>query len=270
MMNDAIPDAERIGRYIDGEMDAVERMTFEQDLAKDPALAEQLARLTDQNAQLRAAFELSVDDALLARLGLSETSDQPQPSQVADVIDFATAKAHRVAQAGAAAQMNDNAATGSVRQGWRWAAGAAMAAVIVLAVALPLRPRSGIEPLDSPAFQVAMESIPSQTSHTLGQGAIVVPQLSFADQTGRFCREYALGGSESGRGIACRTTNGRWTIEAQVNGAASPVDGSGIRTAAGDGTAALDTAYTRLGASDPFDATKENSLLANAWRSASE
>ena len=270
MTNDAIPDAERIGRYIDGEMNAAERVMFEQDLASDPALAEQLARLTDQNAQLRAAFELPIDDALLARLGLSKAAGRPQPAHVADVIDFATVKAQRVSQASAAEQQSDHVATGLARQGWRWAAGAAMAAVIALAVALPLQQRSGTEPLDSPAFQIAMESIPSQTRHALDQGAIVVPQLSFADQTGRYCREYALGGSRSGRGIACRANDGRWKIEAQVEGGASTSGDGGIRTAAGDDTVALDTVYARLGASDPFDVNRENSLLTHKWQPASE
>lgn len=265
-----MPEAERIGRYIDGEMDIAERAAFEADLAQDPALAGQVARLTDQDARLRAAFELPVDDALLARLGLADGQASAVSMQQAEVIDFADAKVRRTAALAEAAREADKAAGGSASPRWRWAAGAAMAAVVALAVALPLWPRGEADPAASAAFQIAMNSAPSRTSQTLESGAIVVPQLSFADQAGRYCREYALGGSQGGRGIACRAADGRWAIEAQVEGGAESATSGGIRTAAGDDTTALDAAYARLGASDPFDATRENALIANKWAKAQQ
>jgi len=276
MTEDAMPEAERIGRYIDGEMDAAERAAFEAALAQDPALTERVARLTDQDARLRAAFELPVDEALLARLGLADGQGPaagvapPAPMPPAEVIDFADAKARRAAALAEAARAEGKVAGRPVSPRWRWAAGAAMAAVVALAVALPLWPRGEADPAASAAFQIAMDSAPSRTSRALESGAIVVPQLSFADQAGRYCREYALGGSQAGRGIACRAADGRWAIEAQVEGGAEPAPSGGIRTAAGDDTAALDAAYARLGASDPFDAARENALIANQWAKAGQ
>lgn len=258
---DGFADAERIGRYIDGEMDNAERAAFETELASNAALADQLARLTSQDERLRAAYALPVDDALLARLGLSPAAPAAADDSVksAQLIDLAQARAQRAERAGAMA------ANSAVLGRWRWAAGAAMAAAVALAVAIPLWPAGQADPTSSQAFQLAMETAPSRTSRPVDGDSVVEPQSTFADRTGRYCRDYVLGGSQSVQGVACRTEAGQWRVESQTSGGERTADNGEIRTAAGDGDGALESVYQRLGASDPFDKQKENSLIAGGW-----
>ena len=254
--------AERIGRYIDGEMDGDERAAFEAELVVDPELAEAVALLSGNDERLRAAFALPVDDALLARLGLADSGAAPQRDS-ASVIDLAAARAERAARTESRAE---NA--GGLRRHWRWTGGLAMAATVALAVALPLWRGGSTDPASSAAFQLAMETAPSRSGRALAGGSTVAPQLSFADRSGRYCREYVLTGATDARGIACRAETGGWRVEAQVDGSGAVDSGGGIRTAAGQDSGGLDAAYDRLGASDPFDLTKENALRANGWRGA--
>lgn len=272
-MNDDMNAAERISRYIDGEMTEVERAAFEAELVSDPVLAEALARLTAQDERLRAAYALPVDDALLAQLGLAgpppveATDDTPVGAQL---IDFAQARAEREKRAADAAAVAKSASDRPMAERWRWAAGAAMAAVVALAVALPLWTQGLGDPTGTKAFQVAMETLPSRTRQMIGGQATVEAQSSFADRAGRFCRDYVLGGSVSARGIACRSKDGQWQIEWQADGVGRSINTDGIRTAGGADDTALDPIYERLGATDPFDKTKENRLIVNGWGTSAE
>lgn len=141
-----------------------------------------------------------------------------------------------------------------------------MAAVVALAVALPLWTSGRGDPADTEAFQIAMETAPSRTTRSMGDQTAVVAQSSFADRAGRFCRDFVLVGSLSARGIACRSADGRWQVESQTDGGGQSINQQGIRTAAGEDVDALDQVYQQIGASDPFDKEKETRLIANGWR----
>jgi negative regulator of sigma E activity len=239
-------DDERIAAWLDGTMPEAEAARFEAELDSNPALAEQLASWQKNDDLLRAAYnapiDQGVDDALLARMGLAEPAVAAKPVPIA---------------------ANDNPA-------WRrWAIplGGALAASIALAVLLTGNPMSGGPKNGSEAqLAQAMDQLPSRGETALSDGGKVSPVLSFAAADGRFCREFTVtGGAQSGGGIACKDASG-WKIEARTGSGAQSVDPGKIGTASGQDGGGLDSAYARLGASDPLTADAEARLIASGWK----
>lgn len=239
-MTDRTNRDERIAAYLDGQMDNAAMAAFEAEMEQDASLADDVARLADNDDLLRKAFDAplheAVDDAIIARMGLSS---QPVPAA------------------------NDN--TPFIRK-WRWPVGGALAASVALALFMQSKP---VLQADA-QFASAMDSLMSRQTAQMDGGSILTPVLSFRAADGRYCREYVVsGGSNSGSGIACRDTDG-WTVEAQVEASARIADSTRIETASGTDEAALAEAYTRLGASDPLDAQKEKQAIAKGWKKNSE
>lgn len=240
-------DEERISLYLDGGMDGGARERFEREMAARPELAEAVAQWRSNDERLRSAFDLPMPEGLAARLGL-EAAAAPK------VVDLASARQEREQRRRIPAR-------------WGWAGGGALAAGLVAAVTLGLGGGGpGADPYASEQFQVAMQTLPSSRPAQLAGGRVLTPTLSFADGSGRFCREFAVTGDEPQIGIACRT-GGRWTVEGVAAGAAPGGDPSEIRTAAGEGEA-LDPVYDRLRAGDPLDPDRELQLIVRGWKEA--
>ncbi len=227
---------EQIAAFLDGRLSGEELRVFEAELEGDSALADEVARIAGNDDLLRAAFNAPmhepVDQALIERMGLGGTAPV------------------------AASAANDNP---PFWRRWQLPVGGAIAASIALAMVLQLGGGS------NDAFSFAMETTPSSVAVSLGDGSKVTPQLTFAANDGRYCREFlneSGGGAETG--IACRS-DGQWTIEARVKGGSKLQDLGEIATAAGADSGALDSAYERLGASDPLDATAEKALIEGKW-----
>ncbi len=235
---------DRITAFLDGQMNDEDARSFEDAMEQDPDLAKEVARLAGNDQLLRTAFDApmhaTVDDALLARMGLGEPKG-------ADVIPFPATRA-----------ANDN--SNSWRK-WQWPLGGAIAA----SLALMLVTQVGQGPASQEALSIALDATPSSSTVRMADGRSITPKISFASADGRFCREFLQTSAEkSETGIACRS-DGRWSIEALAKGGAALPGSEEIVTASGEDTSKLDAAYQRLGASDPFDAAKERALIAKRW-----
>lgn len=233
---------EWISAYLDGVLDQADLAAFEQALESDPALAADLARLLDNDALLRGAFDGpmrdDVDAALLARMGLAEPAGEPAALPVA---------------------ANDNP---PFWRGWRLPAAGAIAACLALALTLGMP--GGPAPMQ---FGPALDATASGQLAALDNGTQLTPVLSFAAADGRFCREFSLTGAGSGgKGIACREGPGTWRVEALEPGATRLADSAGIGLAAGADSAALADAYDRLKAGDPLPMDRERDLIAHDWQ----
>lgn len=227
---------ERIAAYLDRQMSNETMAVFEAEMEQDPTLADEVARLMENDALLRSAFDAplheAADDAVIARMGLAS------PPVLA---------------------ANDNA---PFLRKWRWPLGSALAASVALAFFMQAKPGSRTDA----QFASAMDSLMSRQTAQLDGGATLTPVLSFRAEDGRYCREYVVsGGEDAGSGIACRDNDG-WMVEAQIKASARIADPSRIETASGADEAALAEAYTRLGASDPLDAQKEKQAIADSWK----
>ena len=246
-------DHERVSAYLGGMMTPQEAATFEQEIGGNSELASLVERWRGNDALLKQAFVTTeageISGTLLARLGLSEAGTAE------NVVALDSFRDRTGAQ-------NDNPASPK----WRWAMIGSIAASIVVAVtagsywiAMP----SGIAA--EAAFQTAMDGSASGVEVALNDTEKLTPVLSFKAKDGRFCREFAVVGPQKGnQGIACKSGN-QWTVEALVNGGWAPSSDGEIRTAGGTDGAALDDAYSRLGAGDPVSAEKENIYISNGW-----
>lgn len=241
-----IPDRdERIAAFIDGMMDDAQMAAFEADMAADPALADEVARLMANDGLLRDAFaapaQQPVDAALLARMGLAEPG--------ATVIPFAAPE--RTAA-------NDNP---SFLRRWQFPLSGAIAAALALTVGLSLQDKAA----GGLTMEQALDGTPSGQFAALDTGEQLAPSLSFRAGDGRYCREYTMGQGNGGTtGIACRGSSG-WKVEGEQGGVSGPATGGAIMAAGGAGGGSLDAVYARLQAGDPLAADQEKALINRRW-----
>lgn len=223
---------ERLAAWLDGELSPGEAAEIEAMIEADPSLAERAADWRANDAAIAGAFapiaEAPVDEAMLARLGLSEPA-RPQPLAANDNLPW-----------------------------WRRHAlpiGGALAASLALVAFLGLR-GGGPDPLGT-----ALDTTPSGQVATLADGSRIEPVLTVKSRDGRWCREFRR---DSRAALACRSDEG-WKVEAQGGEAASQSGEFGLAT--GEDDPALEAAYDRLGAGDPVDAAAERALITKKWGS---
>ncbi len=229
---------EQIAAYIDGSMTADERAVLEAQMAGDAEMADAIARRRKNDELLRVAYAptaAGIDAAMLKRLGLADEAQAPVAA-------------------------NDNVFA------WRrWLpAGGAIAASLALALVF-VTPSGDVGGglAGQPAFQAALENMPSGGNIALNDGRQIRPVLTFKAGDGRYCREFSVGGSQSG--IACRGPKS-WNVEAFAKGSVVLPGNTEIRTAAGADTKALDAAYDRLKASDPVSGEIEKQMISKKWQ----
>lgn len=248
---------EQLSAYLDNALDAADRAALEAELASDPALAEELARLRGNDGMLQQAFGLPEGDPAADRLRAMIAAAPPAGARPSEVIDFAAARERKQAR------------QPSRMAGWRWPAAAAAALVLGIFIGNRVPAPNG-DPADgiatSAALNASLDTIPSNRSAALGAGAKLTPVLSFAAGDGRFCRQFVIDGRAGGKaGIACRGNRG-WTIEALAPHQAAPVPGGGFEAASGPADDGLDTAFARLKGGDPLGADAERRLIRDHWR----
>jgi hypothetical protein len=114
-------------------------------------------------------------------------------------------------------------------------------------------------------LHLALEGLPSGSTSPDG----IRPMLTFLDLDGRPCREFELdhGATEElAQGIACRSGDGRWHVEALVTASAAGQGGAGYAPASGPGGNGLDATTKALGSGRPLAPDVESSLIASGWK----
>lgn len=235
-----IDDDERLAAWLDGALSAEETEAFAAELERNPALAAKAEAWQANDhalAQALRANERPIDEALLARLGLAAAPAQAAPLPAA----------------------NDNPP--ARRFGWL-AAGSALAASVAAAMMLTLRPPAPVDGLSD-----ALERTASLGTARLADGRRITPLLTVRAADGRWCREFREGDETA---LACRAGAGRWSIEARGRNTDRQNTGGqetgGIAVAAGADPAALEAAYSKLGAADPIGTADEQALIAKGWQ----
>ena len=228
------PTPEQLAAYADGELDEVAAARVRKEIEADPALAEQLEQLTSLKAMLSARFDPVLSEPLPERL--------TQPIvDAAKVVDLGAVRAQRQSL--------------WQRREFRFAAGAAIAASLVVAVLIGGR---GDNPAGYAGTQLAAALDETLSGQTAPDGTRML--ISFRDGSGLACRGYA---AKDASGIACRDDRG-WKVK--------PIGGRGEEQStqyrqAGSEDAAVMAAAQDMAAGDALDAAAEQAARQSGWKS---
>ena len=231
--------AELLMAYADGELDAVTAKTIEAEMARDPAIAAEIAQHRALRDRLGAHFGPVVDEPLPDRL----TSLLPR-----NVVDF---PAHRVRR--------------TLGSYWKEASALAACLVVGLSLGLMLNGRPGPTPVTSKGGALyasgdLARALDTQLAVNVeAPGTVRVP-VSFRDSTGAYCRVFDAGRTG---GIACRDDTG-WALRRTRAGTGG--GGATEFRQAGSGDAALMAEAQEMMADAPLDAAQERAAMEKGWR----
>ena len=215
-------DMERLGAYVDGELDDAEARKVEDAIARSPSLRETVRSLRELNGMVRAAT--------------SGSMRAPVPERLLDAIDDGF-------EARAAGRSLPPYIPGA-RGPWTHAGLALAASVVVLVVGAASgylsaefridgeiarleRARAADRDAMDQAVHRALEQEVSGTevgweNPDSGSHGTVTPVRTYRSAAGKWCREYTLvvirddGGSETRRAVACRESEGAWIKRAEL------------------------------------------------------
>lgn len=118
-----------------------------------------------------------------------------------------------------------------------------------------------------------LEKLPSGASVKLSEGskARAAVLTTFFDQNKRACRDievFAEAGQEqpNAAGVACRETDGSWSVEGAVRVGSSKSAGPQYSPAGSEDNRALDGVLAAIGAGAAISPVEESALIARAWR----
>ena len=232
--------------YVDGALDAAEAARVDAALAQDEALARRVRQMQALNAQLRAAFDPVLDEAVPARL-----SALLQPRAQLTVLEGGR---------------ETNAAHRRAPRRWLMPGAALAASVALLAAGLwwhagneLVRMRNG-EPYAAGVLGRALDQ--SLASEPDAHAPVAIG-LSFRAADGQICRTFTVRTPPSRAGLACHSAAG-WALP--VLGPSAPPEGGELRQAASSLPPAVQAAVDARLRGNVFDAQQERAARAAGWR----
>jgi hypothetical protein len=265
-------DRSAVMAYADGELPAAERSAFEARLAREPALADAVAREHALRTRLQSAYAPELDEpvpaGLLDLLAVPDAAHAPVPRAANDPVAIGGNDAHRARLPHA--------------RRWRWPEWTAMAACLVLGVLLGTRvPGPGGASPDRPALALAAGGtltaqgpLREALEQRIGGGggdktpSDVAVGLSFRNRAQQYCRTFTLAGTSAG--IACKQDDG-WVVAQLAHDAAAPAASAtpaagNYRMAASPFGPALLQAVDALREGETLDAAAEAAARARGWK----
>jgi anti-sigma factor RsiW len=246
--------------YVDGEVDEPAREAVESAMREDPQIAARVAQHRSLRLRVQAAYSAELSERVPERL-LTAAGGARSKSRVVDL------QAARVAP-------EHNASRGRPARRRRWRAAGAIAASVIVGVGLgflmwgrsgPLLVRSNGGALVARG-QLA-EALSTQLAAEQSHGSAVLIGLTFLAKSGEYCRTFALSGTVSPSGLACRHDR-QWRVEALAQTAGDTVGNSVYRTAGTSLPAAILTAVEGEIAGEPLDQAAEKSARQHGWNPA--
>lgn len=221
-----------VAAYVDGELDAAERQRFEAEMARDPALADQVARQQRLRARLAAAYDPVLAEPVPVSLEMAAQAANDPPARSRFGLP-------------------------------QWAAMAASLVVGVLAGRMAL-PDGG--PLATEDGRIAArgplaEALDDRLAADVGPIRV---SLSFQANDGRYCRTFQSAPDRLA-GLACRDDDGDdWQVRTVT--AWTPAAGPQYRTAGADTPPEVLAAVDAVIAGEPLDAAAERAARERGWR----
>lgn len=251
---------ERWMAYVDGELDAGERVAFEAMLAGDPQLAAQVRAQQALRRRVADAFAADLDEPVPERL-LAAARGQRAAPETADVVDLAHAREQRAVARRPLRAVRD----------WRWPEWGAIAASVLVGV-LAGRFVGGevAEPLASGpnGALVARGALAAALSTQLASSppgdAAVRVGISFVARSGPYCRSFVMAQPSRLAGLACRE-GGQWQVQLVAPAGHDEAVG-GYRSAGAALPPALLRVIDERIAGAPLDAAAEADAARRGWQ----
>ncbi|MGM0583554.1 MAG: anti-sigma factor family protein [Pseudomonadota bacterium] len=242
---------EELGALADGELAPEREAELRRAMEADPALRRRLDEIAGADALLREAFAAPMSEPVPPELTAALSAGAGEPPPLPRRAPPPRGRAPHWPALAAAASVALIVGFGA---GWLFS---------------PERDRLIAGPGEAPVggpLHLALETAPSGLLVEDG----LRPLLTFRDAAGRICREFETApGAEAApaAGVACRTPEGRWRVEAL---AALPEEGASpdaYATASGPtASGAIEATLDALGAGPPLDPETERSLIGRGWR----
>lgn len=252
-----IPD-EMLAAYVDGELEGAERARIEQAIAQDSQLAQRVAQQRALRDRLRGTYDGVLQQAVPQRL--LQAAKLGAPSGPAQVIDLASVRALRSRRGHGQRQMK-------VR---RYSIAASLV-VGLMAGALIQRlsaPGALTEFHDGSllARGALARALNEQLTGSAPPTAAVRVGLTFRSRSGNYCRTFALSGSRSLAGLACREHE-QWQLMNLVGTEApgTAANAQNLRMAASNLPAALLQAVNDHISGEPLNAAAEAKARNSGW-----
>lgn len=237
---------EKLSAFLDAELPADEMEAIRQQLIFDDSLSNRLAELAmvdERIAQHYASIDTRPMPAAISQLLAAE------PHKSAQVISFPLWKRF---QRGLQQGLQQHASV---------AASTALVLGFGLAQLLPASNHSNAGNWD--AIAQVLDNTTSGTENTLVDGKQIKPRLTFINQEGNYCRQFALLDKNTrAENIACRN-NGEWQLTMTVYSADTAKSGD-YQTATGGSL--LDNALDEIMRGDAFDAQAEAQAIKRHWK----
>ena len=249
-----LPD-ETVMAYVDDELDAESRARVEAAMAADPEVGAQLQAQIDLRARLRASYDPVLSEPVPERL--LQALGQPPAAPSARIADLASVRATKQERLQAPRR-------------WSLPQFAAIAASLIIGVLI------GQRVLHSPrgdafatrdgqlvASGLLDEALTQQLASNQSDTAPVHIGLTYRDDSGAFCRTFALTRDGTDAGIACRSGDA-WRVETLTH--AGPTDAATYRAAASELPDAIRRAVEANIRGEPLDAEAERAAQRSGWR----
>lgn len=259
---------EDISAYLDNELDPRDRSLFEDAMRTDRDLKHRVEMMERIDGQLSVALPTrpipAVDEVLADRLAaaLTSTSRSAEPAYACFL--------QRVRQ-----YMQNHWQPALVTAGLALSLGGILGSLTTPNMttpdtALSLEARTASLVADGP-FSNALETVPSLTPVALSTSmpsVSVKPILTFRTKSGSFCREFEIANATAiSVGVACRSDEGGWAVQAILSGAEESPNGTVYRLASGQETDLLSGVIKSLQSEPALDADQERAVIARGWAS---
>lgn len=253
---------ETLMAYVDGELDANARAEVEEYLASSPDGRERLEVFQATGRGLSELFEQPMREPVPQRLLDAVIASD-------NVVPFGAVRRHKSTRtqsywpAALAACLTVLAAGGSAY--WYGHSAGKLDRNFGVEVAADGRR------VASKALAAVLDGTPAGVDAKASiseQQAKITPVFTFAKEDKSYCRQYtiAAGHSEAIGGVACRSADGQWQVEAQATFDPAPNRTGQIAPAGGDGgPPEVEAAVDQMIAGDVLKPEVEAALIARGW-----
>ena len=251
---------ETLMAYADGELDAAARAEVESAMREDPQIENRIAAHRSLRQKVQAAYSPELSEGIPDRL-------------LAAAMGVASKRASKVVnlQDARAAALRNAVRARPLPGQWRTAG--TIAASVMVGVGLGLLWSGRSEP---PLMQSAggalvargqlAKALSSQLAAEQSRNSTVRIGLSYLAKSGDYCRTFALTGTMSPSGLACRHGD-EWQVQALTQGPGA-VGGSSYRTADSPMSAAILKSVEGQIAGEPLDQAGERTARLRGWKAA--